>query len=303
MSRQPFCEWCETETARLNIPWFGKHLRVGNEFFHYVEHGSGPPLLLIHGFMGWSYSWRHNVEALSRSYRTIAVDLRGFGLSEKDANRGHTLHDQTEVIKSFLEALGIDHVFLCGHSMGGEVALRFALKYPNQVRGLVLVASSGYVVRQERAMEKFALKLPLVSDLFVRTVVLNRGFATRTLHAGVRDPTSVKDADIEAYLLPASAPGASGAFVTILKDVDFGSTANQLHKVTQPALIIWGANDPWLSVDYGHRMAAELKGSRLVIFPECGHLPPEECPEAFNREVLSFLAGLQPGKLVDPLSN
>lgn len=293
MARKPFCEWCETETTKRNIPWFGKHLQVGDEFFHYVEKGSGPPLLLVHGFMGWSYSWRHNIEALGRSYRTIALDLRGFGLSEKDAQRGHSLSDQAEVIKSFLDTLGIDQVFLCGHSMGGEVALRFALTYPNQVRGLILVSSSGYVVRQERSMERLALKLPLVSDLFVRTVVLNRGFASRTLHAGVRDPTRVSESDVDAYLLPAEAPGASGAFVSILRDADFGSTAGQLHQVTQPALIIWGANDPWLSVEYGHRMTAELKGSKLVIFPECGHLPPEECPEGFNREVLDFLEGLQ----------
>jgi pimeloyl-ACP methyl ester carboxylesterase len=122
--------------------------------------------------------------------------------------------------------------------------------------------------------------------------VLNRRFASRALHAGVRDAASVTKLDVEAYLLPAEAPGASGAFVTMLREADFGSTADQLHKVTQPALIIWGANDPWLSVRYAHRMAADLEGSKLVVFQECGHLPPEENPEAFSNEVLVFLRGL-----------
>jgi len=293
MSQEDFCKWCENETVRRKIPWFGRHVQIGDEFFHYVEQGSGPPLLLIHGFMGWSYSWRHNLKALSERYRTIAIDLRGFGLSEKNGQRNHSLNDQVEVIKSFINTLKINRVILCGHSMGGEIALRFSLKYPSQVQGLVLVSSSGYVVRQERIIEKLALKIPLISDVFVRMVVLNRGFASRSLRSGVRDPARVSESDVEAYLLPAESPGASRAFVSILRGADFGSTASQLHNVTHPALIIWGANDPWLSVQNGHRLNTDLVGSQLVIFPECGHLPPEECPEAFNHEVLLFLNKLQ----------
>jgi len=292
MSRTSLHQWCNREVARYNLGWLGSHVDLDGEQVHYVEAGTGEPLVLIHGFMAWSFTWRRNLEALAEHAHVLALDLRGFGLSAKDAKRKHSLFDQVEVLRAFLDAKGIGRSVLCGHSMGGEVAVRFALTYPDRVKALVLVSSSGYVYREKSPLERLALWLPSVGELFVRATVLNRRFAGRALRTAYRQSSAVTEADVEGYLLPARAPGAPGAFVCMVRDMDFGCTAQQIRNVTHRTLIIWGENDPWIPVQHGRKMAQDLKDSRLVVFADCGHVPPEEHPDEFNRVVSDFLQSL-----------
>ncbi len=292
MSQTNLIQWCSQEVARSNLGWLGTHVDLDGEQIHFVEAGSGEPLVLIHGFMAWSFTWRHNLEALAQHARVMALDLRGFGLSAKNGGRPHSLSDQVEVLRAFLDARGVVRAVLCGHSMGGEVAFRFALQYPDRVKALILVSSSGYVYRNKSLVERLALRLPGVGNLFVRAMVLNRKFAGRTLRTAYRQAATVTENDIEGYLLPARAPGAPGAFVAMLRDMDFGQTAQQIRAVSHKTLLIWGENDPWIPVIHGRTMATELKGSRLVVFPECGHVPPEEHPDEFNRVVREYLQSL-----------
>lgn len=294
MNGEQYCQWCERETARRNVSWFGRYVDIGAERIHYVDHGSGEPVVLIHGLLAWSYSWRHNVASLAEHHRVLALDLRGFGLSERNSTRGHSLNDQVEVVRAFMDAMGVERAVLCGHSMGGEIAMRFALKYPDRVRALVLVSSSGYVYREKPLLERAVLRLPGVSSLFVRAAVMNRKFAARSLGEAYRRPGRFTEADVDAYLLPAGAPGTPQSFVRVLQDIDFGATAAELKQVAHKALIIWGADDPWVSLRFGERLASELPNAELLVIEHCGHSPQEEYPEEFDAAVLAFLSQLAP---------
>lgn len=294
MRKDQFCEWCRVAVDRQQLDWFGHHVEVGGELIHYVEQGQGFPVLLIHGLLAWSYTWRPNLGEISQVSRAIALDLRGFGLSEKSGARRHSLDDQVEVIRGFMDALGLDQAVLCGHSMGGEISLRLALRYPERVRALVLVSSSAYLTWSKRPLERVALGVPGISHLFARAVVLNRRFATGTLRAAVRAPERIGETEVAAYLLPARTPGATSALVAILRDLDFGATSGRIREVEHKSLIVWGENDPWVPAHLGKRLADELPHSRLVMIPECGHVPQEEHPQRFNEAVLDFLEEVLP---------
>jgi pimeloyl-ACP methyl ester carboxylesterase len=284
-----FCRWCEGEGTRHG--WFGRYVEAGPDLLHYVERGQGPNLVLVHGFLEWSYTWHCNLEALAGQARVLAPDLRGYGLSAKNRDLGHTLSDQAEVLRAFLDAKGVQQAVLCGHSMGGEIALRFALRWPERVRALVLVAASGYLRLHRKRLQEMAFRFPGLTEAVLQTVARNRRFVARALAEGVSAPEMITPADVEAYLLPARAPGAAGALLRVLQDADFGSYAERLREVQMPALLIWGREDRVVSLADGERMAKDLRG-RLVVFDRCGHHPQSECAEAFNREVLSFLATL-----------
>lgn len=292
MDAERFCRWCRDAVARCGIDWFGRHADLDGEQIHYVEAGSGDPVVLVHGFMAWSYTWRQTLPALAGQHRVLALDLRGFGLSEKRRDRGHAIEDQVDLLRRFLDALQVERSVLVGHSMGGEVSLRFALRHPERVRGMVLVSSSGYVVREQPALERLALRTPFLGELFVQALALNRRFAGNSLRTAYRAPERVRATDVEAYLLPARVPGAAGAFIRMLRDADFGRAARELRQIETPSLVVWGENDPWVPLTHGQRLAGELRNSRLVVFPECGHVPPEEYPAEFNHLVAEFLKGL-----------
>ncbi|HLN65453.1 MAG TPA: alpha/beta fold hydrolase [Symbiobacteriaceae bacterium] len=282
-----FCRWCEAESTS-QIGWFGQYINAGPDMLHYVERGSGTPLVLVHGFLEWSYTWHHNVDTLAAHARVLAPDLRGYGLSSKNKVLGHSLSDQAEVLRAFLDAKGVERAILCGHSMGGEVVLRFALRWPERVQALILVASSGYLRPQRRTLHELVLRMPGVSEAALRAVMLNRSWVTRALAGAFASPEYVTPAEVDAYLLPARAPGAGGALKRILRDADFGHFAERLRDVQMPALLIWGTDDQVVPLAHGRRLAEELHG-RLVTFEGCGHLPYAERPEAFHQVVIPFV--------------
>jgi pimeloyl-ACP methyl ester carboxylesterase len=287
--RERFCKWCETAAGAFAGGWFGRHTEVAGELLHYVEAGEGTPLLLLHGFLEWSYTWRHNLPALAGVARVLALDLRGFGLSERNRRRGHSLGDQVEVVRGFMDQLGIERAVLCGHSMGGEIALRFALLYPDRVLALILDASSGYLQRREGRLYRWLLRAPGVRTLALWGIMRNRRFARRALESGYGAPGRVLESDVDAYMLPARAPGSTRALVRLLRETDFGTQAQRLAEVNHPALLIWGEHDRVVPLEHGRRLAAALPNSQLITLAGCGHLPHEECPDAFNSAVLAFL--------------
>lgn len=290
---------CSRHLSKNGLDWQGRWVKVGEEQLHVVEAGEGEPLLLIHGFFVWSYFWRKVIPGLSQFARVIAPDLRGFGLTERLPGKPLDLWAQAELMIGLMDQLGIKRALLCGHSMGGEVAMRIALRYPERVRGLVLASSAGYVHRESKGLERRLLSTPLVGQLLIRLLVANQRFAGKAMreayHDGMMDP-----ADLAAYILPGRLPRASRTMARMLLEIDFGAVSSQISQVTHPTLLIWGREDPWIPRSHGERLHQTLPVSRLEILSQCGHSPPEEHPEAFTAAVAGFWRELS---LLDPLAN
>lgn len=282
----------ERLARRRGVGWTGRFAPVGQEIIHYVEAGSGHPLVLLHGLAAWSYTWRKNIPALSREMKTYALDLPGFGLSTKTRRAGYSLWDQARHVLAWMDAVGLERVVLAGHSMGGEIALRLATLAPERVAALLLVASAGYAVTSLPREARLALRVPGLGLGLIRYFFFNQRFTRAALRAARHDPAGVTEADVAAYLLPARTPGATRTFLRLLREIDFGSFAPRIGEVRQPALLVWGARDPWTPLAHGERMARELAGARLHVFPQAAHMPHEEHPDEFHRLVLGWLAEL-----------
>ena len=120
----------------------GKRMQVDGVSLHYIEAGSGKPFVMVHGFGGSTFSFRYQLDAFAKNYRCIAIDLKGFGYSEREKGGDYSLTEQARLVLKALDQLGIDKFILMGHSMGGDVAMRIAAMSPERVEKLILVASS-----------------------------------------------------------------------------------------------------------------------------------------------------------------
>lgn len=287
-----FPERSRREAARHQVDWVGTHVKLGEEWIHCMEAGRGEPLLLVHGFIAWSFTWRKNLPALAAHFHTYAVDLRGFGLSQRGTHLRYGLDDQADLLAAFLDHAGIRRAALMGHSMGGEIVLRFALRYPDRLKGMVLVSPSALLQRRVRWAERYLLPVPGLGPLAVRAALLNRRFAAASVRDAYHRSELVTPADIGGYWLPARIPGSARSLIAMLRQIDFGAAANRLTEIPHRTLIIWGEDDPWVPVSHGRRLAALLPRSELVTLPDCGHVPHEEYPERFHQLVIPFLHSL-----------
>lgn len=278
---------------RHGIQWVGRFAALGSDIVHWVEMGSGSPVVLLHGYLAWSYTWRRNLAALAQGSRAIALDLRGFGLSSKPWRGAYDFDAQVGWIADFVDHLGLESFVLCGHSMGGEIGMRFAARYPQRVQGLVLANSAGYVEKRLPWLARLAVQAPDLGAVLVRPVWANRRFARRVLTLAYHDPAAVDPVATIGYTLPAHTPGIGRSFLRILRQADFGARPQTPSLVRCPTLLIWGKHDPWTPLEHGERMHREIQGSFLHVFPDAGHMPHEEAAPDFNSLCQQWLAGLR----------
>jgi pimeloyl-ACP methyl ester carboxylesterase len=288
---------CVRHLTRLGVTWQGRWVDVNSELVHLVEEGSGEPLILLHGFLVWSYFWRKVLPGLASFARVIAPDLRGFGLTERSDHRPLDLWAQADLVVGLMDQLGLDRAVICGHSMGGEVALRVAMRYPERVSGLILVSSAGYVRSERPWWERRVLGMPGLGRLIVRVLLANKRYAGRAMREAYYEQR-MNEVDLAAYLLPGRLPKTSRTLARMLLEVDFGATIGELHQVEHPTQILWGKEDPWIPVAHGERLVQTLPNSTLELFSPCGHSPPEESPGPFVDAVRRFWGCLG---LLDPL--
>jgi pimeloyl-ACP methyl ester carboxylesterase len=225
------------------------------------------------------------VPALSDSYRIIALDLPGFGFSTREAE-DMSIAGQVAYLRAFLDTLGIEKAILVGHSMGGAIAMAFVTEHAERVKALVLVspATAGQLGR----MRYLAPVLRPFVPLFAWAVLYNPPLRRRWLSLAVHDPRFLTPELIRRYGLPAHVRGNVGALQRWLMDRRRDRELRP-EAIAAPTLIVWGASDRLLRPSGGERLQGQIRGSRLVVVPEAGHLVLEERPDAVNPLILDFL--------------
>jgi len=248
----------------------------------YTDEGQGLPLLFVHGFPLSRECWRPQVEALSSVCRTIALDLRGFG--ESDATSGTTTMDQfADDIAALLRVLGATPAVVVGHSMGGYVALAFARRHAELLRGLVLVGTRGGPDSPEAAAGRRAaaesVKVQGVQGLI-------DSMASKMLAPG-SDNAGMKVA-VRHFMAPSSRDGVVGALLGMAERPD---SIASLGQIEVPTLVVSGAADIIIDPAESQTLAHAIPGSQLQIIPEAGHIVSYEQPEVFNRGFREWLEG------------
>jgi pimeloyl-ACP methyl ester carboxylesterase len=252
----------------------------------YIEEGSGRPLLLIHGFPLSKAIWEPQFDGLAGAARLLAPDLRGHGNSEATPGP-YSMDMLADDCLVLLDSLGVKQpAVVCGLSMGGYAALAFARKYPSRLAGLILAATRAGADSAEGKTnrEKMATR---VREEGIQSVVLSmlpKMLAPKTYETNPALVERVKD------IMEETSP--QGMIAALLGMRDRPDATHSLERIEVPVLILHGADDQLIPVAEAESMHSAIKGSRLKVLPEAGHLLNMEQPELFNQAVRNFLAGL-----------
>lgn len=271
----------------------GQYVELGGERVHCVDVGEGPAVLLLHGFLHSSYTWRETVAALAATHRVIAPDLRGFGWSDRPPGdySPAALAGWLEVL---LRALGVSRLHAAvGNSLGGAVLLEHALARPWAVERLVLVSPLAAPLRLPGLPFRL-LGWSALAPLF-RLTAGNPAFARPALAWAAFRRAGVSD-EVLAGFAPLARPGSHAAACAAAGALGRASAAlaARLPNLAVPTTLVWGARDRVLPLRYGQAVAALLPAARLEVFEDCGHCPHEEHPERFLAilgEVLAAVDG------------
>lgn len=258
---------------------------------HYQEKGSGPPLVLIHGYTASTYTWKDVFEPLSREYRVIAVDLKGFGFTGKPEG-DYTRRWQGELVIKLLDHLKIDRAILCGNSMGGEVSLNAAAHHPSRVNALVLIDSGGVTVSGGGSVSPGFMQTPLLGPAIVALALTSDSLVKSGLQKSFYDQSKVTADRVAAYYRPLKSRGGQRAAFLARVQAGTSPVEPEISQIETPTLILWGAEDALIPLEAGRKLKSLIKGSRLVILDNTGHVPQEESPERVIREIETFLSSL-----------
>jgi len=269
--------------AGTDLP--AKYVTVDGSRIRYVEAGTGPAVVFIHGLGASLYAWRHTVPAAAAAgFRAIAFDNRGFGFSDKPAH-GYANADYTRLLLAFLDSLHVSQAVLVGHSMGGAIAAAAALAAPERVRGLVLADAAGFGTRWPLTLRM--ARWPLLGS--VATSLRGRSSTAGILRSTYADAAKVTEADIDQYYAPVPDPDYGRALRAIMRQFRFDDLVGRLGALAAPTLVVWGSADRWIPLAIGRRMSGELPRAAFLIVPRAGHAAPEEAPQLFNRSLMAFL--------------
>lgn len=265
---------------------------------HYVHQGQqGPPLLLIHGFGASTDHWRKNIEVLSQSYRVWAIDLLGFGRSQKPSLT-YTSELWCGQLQSFCEQVVQEPVFVVGNSLGGAVALNFAVDCPQWCRGVVLLNCAGRFSDQtptdppqgrnllatwRRQFFRSPALIAVISfGLF--HYMRRRSQIRKVLLQIYKDPAAVTDRLVEEIYQPALDRGALEVFSAVFKAPPSRTLDQLLEALQHPLLLLWGEADPWITPGKATQFCQHYPAAELQLL-DAGHCPHDERPDLVNAAI------------------
>jgi len=270
-----------------------RYINVGSIRARYWELGEGAPVLMIHGLGASAETWQNTLPVLAQTHHVYAVDLVGFGYSDKPAAQ-YTVDYLVDFIRGFMDVVGLEEATLIGHSLGGALVLRLAILHPDRASRLVLVAGAGLSRRVGLGLR--LASLPLVGELLLRP---NPRKTRQALRPFFHDPTLLTDAFVDLNYDLITQPGAQAAYLSTVRSlasvlgarrhISEGIVA-RLGEIRVPTLVIWGAQDAIVPAAHADVARDRIANVQIHILPECGHMPMMERPEEFNRLVGRFLA-------------
>ncbi len=274
-----------------------KFIEVNDVTIHYKEQGSGETTyILLHGFGASVFSWREVMDDFASLGRVIAYDRPAFGFTERPMPETWTtnpygMEANIELLRGLMDALDIRTAILVGNSAGGGVATAFALRYPERVEALILV-DPGLGGGRGPQFPDWALPLMRTPQMRHIGPLLVRDIAEEgdeTILRAWSNPLNVTAEIFDGYHKPLQAENWDRALYELNFAPPYPELRPMLPELRTTTFIIAGADDRLIRSWYFEAVAAEIPGASLVLIPQCGHVPHEECPDAFMQNVIEFL--------------
>jgi len=261
----------------------------------YLRAGSGPPIVLLHGLLGYSFSWRYTLPALAPLRTCYAPDMLGAGFSERP-KINHSMRATALRLLKFAERLNLDSFDLLGTSRGGAVAMSAAAecikRRTPRIRGLILVAPVNPYSPHGRRLAPFCGSR--LGSGIARLVMERMPFLYPFIHGHLYgDRSHIPPGTLEGYKAPLATPGLFEHALSIASTwspdlLELEASLPTLSAI--PTLLMWGTKDPAVYFSSMEPLARYFPGAEKVVFQAVGHLPYEECAEEFNRALIDFLA-------------
>jgi pimeloyl-ACP methyl ester carboxylesterase len=268
--------------------WF---THVDGARIHYQEAGdeSAPVLILIHGFISSNLLWSHTLRPLANAgFRVIAPDLPGYGYSDKPRYARYTIDEQANAVKRLMDRLGIGTATIVGASYGGAIAATLALDYPERVEKLILVGA----VSNDEAKKKLLLRIsrfPIVGDVVTPLFLGSRWILRKRMqdmYKRMGKPINERMVASRHHLLETA--NTHRAMIRTARNWSASRIEREASLIRQPTMLVWGDDDNHIPIRHAQRLRDAIPNARLIVFRNCGHLPPAEYPEKFVEAVADF---------------
>lgn len=294
----------------IHAPWETSHFEdryidVGGIRTRYWQLGdSGPPVVFVHGIGASVEYWVRNLASVSTGFRAYAVDMVGFGRTDKPRGFDYSIARVADFMAAFLDAVGLDSVHWVGNSMGGLVVMATAVRHPTRARSVALVDSAGF--GRDVTWLFRLMSIPVVGEIMVN---LGRGGMSYLMRHLFADPTQIPQSWIEALIDIFQQPDSRRAFLEVLRSgIDiFGVKKHILKAVPTlidafdfPTLVMWGRQDRILPFEQGLNALARIPGAQLHVWDGAGHLPMLEKAASFNGVILNWLDEVSPVQAPHP---
>jgi pimeloyl-ACP methyl ester carboxylesterase len=267
----------------------GRFVSIGDLHVFAITLGQGRDVLLLHGNPSSTYTWRGVIEPLAKRYRVHAIDLPGFGFSDKPEGAPYTTDWLAHRALDYLDAAGVDRAVIVGNSMGGHVASEIAMIAPERVSALVLIAASGLQVESDEE-PPLAMRIatwPVIGPIL--RALPSKPLVASALRDAFYDPSRVTDTDVDVYYAALRSRGGLDAFLTRMGQSIPPDRADRVRTIDAPTLVITGDTDRIVDPAVSDRYHDMIADSELVIFDRTGHLPQEERPRRTVAEIERFL--------------
>jgi pimeloyl-ACP methyl ester carboxylesterase len=285
-------------TAAMNGPGALRFARVKTRMgaFSTLEAGTGDPIVMLHGLGGTKASFLPTITALAPSFRTIAVDLLGFGDSDKPLGASYGPDFQARGTVELLTALGLERAHLIGHSMGGRVALEVGFRHPERTRGLVLMTPAMAWLRERRWAPYLRLLRPELGLIQVAPRPLVEALLRRVIPRSDSPwAASAIDEFSRTYTTARGRAAFYAAARHIYLDEPHGDDGfwTRLRELSPESLFVWGRHDPLVPISFARHVERALPDARHLEL-DCGHIPQIECPRQLHGPIAKFLAKVKP---------
>lgn len=287
MKPQP--HWLNKDLYPFSSHW----VNIDGDEIHYVDEGSGPIILFIHGTPEWSFGFRDLIKGLRDHFRCVALDLLGFGLSDKPLEGDYTVKAHTQRLEKFIQLLDLKNLTLIANDFGGGIGLPYAIAHPENVSRIILfntwmrsLKGDQHFSRPARLMDSWLGKILYLRLNFPVTAIMPTAFGdkkklTKEIHAHYKIALPNAASRIAAYTFAKELMNASDCWQ---------SNWNQLPALKEiPVQIFWGVKDTFVPVTELEKWKLALPHAEIITFGDAGHFVQEEKSEEMVKEIKRFL--------------
>ena len=283
------CHWLNT----VEFPFEGRAFNSPDGLMHYIDVGEGKPIMFLHGSPTWSFLYRKLIPELSKSFRCIAVDHLGFGLSQKPRNVDYRPAAHTRRLEAFVNHLDLRDVTIVGPDFGGPIGMEWASRNPDRYRDMVLMNSWVWSLHDNLVIRRVTqVATSGLNQYWFRLLNPSPKFYLPVLFADNHNlPTWVRDQFQLAFNNQFETYGPEGfARAMMARDGWFESVAERFSSVHKPSLLLWGEDDRTYGEDALQRLQVLLPFTATVVIPGVGNFVPEECPETCIQHIRAFIS-------------